>query len=164
MNEKEVKLKDGFAWYEKLFMRVGLAAVVGIGAVAIYHSNPPVAIGYLVFVGLGGLVVMYDSLCVYCPYPYKHSDCLFFPYQLVASVTTLRTTPITWSRKALSALVFMGIVAIPQYWLWGRWSLFAAFWTLTVAGGITVALRFCRYCRHRRCPMNLVMLQTGGQQ
>jgi len=161
MNEEEVGLKDGFAWYEKLLMRAGFAAVVGIAAVGVYHSNPPVAIGYLLFVGLGGLVVMYDSLCVYCPYPYKHSDCLFFPYQLVASVRTLRTTPIAWFRKALSALVFMGIVAIPQYWLWGQWMLFGAFWALTILGGIAVPLRFCRHCRHRRCPMNLVRLPTS---
>ena len=164
MTNREVKLKDGFSWIEKLLMRGGLAAVVGIGAFAIYRSNPWAAVGYLVFVGLGGLVVMYDSLCVYCPYPFKHSDCLFFPYQLVASVTTMRTTPIPWFRKALSALAFLGIVAIPQYWLWGQWDLFAAFWGLTVVGGIAVPLRFCRYCRHGRCPMNLVKLQAGSRQ
>ena len=164
MNREQVELKDGFTWYEKLFMRGGLAAVVGIGVLAIYRSDPLVATGYLLFVALGGLVVMYDSLCVYCPYPFKHSDCLFFPYQLVASVTTLRTTSIPWFRKALSALVFMGIVAIPQYWLWGQWSLFGAFWALIVVGGIVVPLRFCRRCRHRRCPMNLVTPQAGGQR
>jgi hypothetical protein len=159
----QVELKDGFTWYEKLFMRVGLVAVVGIGAFAIYRGDPLFAIGYLLFVALGGLLVMYDSLCVYCPYPFKHSDCLFFPYQLVASVTTLRTTPIPWFRKALSALAFIGIVAIPQYWLWGQWSLFGAFWALTVVGGIAVPCHFCRRCRHRLCPMNLVTPQAGDQ-
>ena len=164
MSERELELKGGFSRIEKLLMRGGLAAVVGIGAFAIYRSNPWAAAGYLVFVGLGGPVVMYDSLCVYCPYPYKHLDCLFFPYQLVALVTTMRTTPIPWFRKALSALAFLGIVAIPQYWLWGQWGLFSAFWVLTVVGGIAVPLHFCRYCRHGRCPMNLVKLQAGGQQ
>jgi len=163
MSEKELELKNGFSLIEKLAMRGGLAAVVGIGAFAIYGSNPGAALGYLVFVALAGLVVMYDSLCVYCPYPYKHSDCLFFPYQLVVSVTTMRTTPISWFRKGLSALAFLGIVAIPQYWLWGQWSLSAAFWALTVLGGIAVPLHFCRHCRHGRCPMNMVTLQTEGQ-
>ena len=163
MGERVVKLKDGFAWYEKLSMRGGLAMVVGIGAFAIFRSNPLVGTGYVLLVGLGGLVVMYDSLCVYCPYPFKHSDCLFFPYQLVASVTKLRTSPIPWFRNALSALAFGGIVAIPQYWLWGHWVLFGTFWLLVVAGGIAVPLHFCRRCRHGRCPMNLVALQTGGQ-
>jgi hypothetical protein len=163
MSEKQVEFKDGFSWLEKLLMRGGLAAVIGIGAFAIYNSSPWTAAGYLVFVAIGGLVVMYDSLCVYCPYPYKHSDCLFFPYQLVASVTTMRTTPISWCRKALSALAFLGIVAIPQYWLWGQWGLFVALWALTVLGGIAVPLHFCRHCRHGRCPMNMVTLQTESQ-
>jgi hypothetical protein len=163
MSEKQVEFKDGFSWLEKLLMRGGLVAVVGIGAFAIYRSNSWAAVGYLLFVGIGGLVVMYDSLCVYCPYPYKHSDCLFFPYQLVASVTTMRTTPISWFRKGLSALAFLGIVAIPQYWLWGQWGLFVAFWALTVLGGIAVPLHFCRHCRHGRCPMNMVTLQTESQ-
>jgi len=164
MNKREVELKDGFAWYEKLSMRGGLAVVVGIGAYAIYRSEPVMAAGYLLLAAFGGLVVMYDSLCVYCPYPFKHSDCLFFPYQLVASVTTMRTTPIPWFRNALSALAFGVIVAIPQYWLWGQWSLFGTFWLLVVAGGITVPLHFCRRCKHCRCPMSRVMLQIGNQE
>lgn len=163
MSEKGCDLKDGFSWIEKLLMRGGLAALVGIGAFAIYRSDPAMAAGYLVFVALGGLAVMYDSLCVYCPYPYQHSDCLFFPYQLVAWVTTMRTTPIPPFRKALSALVFLGIVGIPQYWLGGQGSLLAAFWAVAVMVGIAVPLRFCRHCRHGRCPMNLVKLQTGDQ-
>ena len=164
MNEKEIPLKDGFAWHEKLCMRGGLAVVVGIGALAIYGSAPLLAVRYLLFVALGGLIVMYDSLCVYCPYPFRYSDCLFFPYQLVASVTTLRTTPIPWFRKVFSALAFFGIVAIPQYWLWGQWSLFAAFWILTVVGGIAIPFQFCRRCRNRRCPMNLVALESEDQR
>ena len=163
MSGKEVELKGGFAWYEKLAMRGGLAAVVGIGALAIYRNDPVMTTGYLLFVALGGLVVMYDSLCVYCPYPFKHSDCLFFPYQLVASVKKLRTTPIPWYRNALSAMAFLGIVAIPQYWLWGQWNLFGTFWVLVLAGGIAVPLHLCRRCRHRRCPVNLVTLQSGDK-
>ncbi len=163
MSEKEIELKNGFTSYEKLSMRGGVVALVGVGALAIYRSDPLVAAGYLLFVVLGGLVVMYDSLCVYCPYPFKHSDCLFFPYQLVASVTMMRTKPIPWFRNALSALVFFGIVAIPQYWLWGQWSLFGIFWALTVTGGIVVPLHFCRRCRHHRCPMSLVKLQTSDR-
>lgn len=155
MSDKNTRLMDGFSWGEKLAMRGGLAAVVCLGAVAIFPSDPWMGVGYLVFVALGGLIVMYDALCVYCPYPYKHADCLFFPYQLVASVTVLRSEPIPWFKKALTALTFAGIVLIPQYWLWGNWLLFGMFWALTIAGGIAVPLHFCRRCRHRRCPMNL---------
>lgn len=148
-------LKDGFTWYEKLSMRGGAAAMVAVGAFAIYQSSPVFAAGYLVFVALAGFVVLYDSLCVYCPYPFKYSDCLFVPYQLLTSVVTQRTGPISPFRNLLSALAFGGMVAIPQFWLWGNWSLFGIFWTLAVALGIAVPACFCRRCRHHRCPMNL---------
>ena len=163
MSERKLTLKNGFAWCEKLAMRGGLAIVVGIGALAIYRSNPAAAVGYLLFVALAGLVVMYDSLCVYCPYPFKHSDCLFFPYQLLARVTTRRTGSIPWFRNALSALAFLGIAAIPQCWLWGQWALFATFWVLLLTGGVAVPLVFCKSCRHTRCPMNLVKLQLSAR-
>ncbi len=156
MPAEQIPLKDGFTWVEKFAMRAGAAAMVAVGAVAIYRGDPRAALAYLAFVAVGGLVVMYDSLCVYCPYPFKHSDCLFFPYPLVASVTTFRTGPIPWFRNALTALVFLGMVAIPQYWLWGQWGLFAAFWLLAVAGGLVIPQRFCRHCRHHRCPVNRV--------
>ena len=160
MSESKLNLKNGFAWHEKLAMRGGLAIVVGIGALAIYWNDPTAATGYLLFVVLASLIVMYDSLCVYCPYPFKHSDCLFFPFQLVASVATRRTNSIPGWRNALSALAFLGIVAIPQYWLWGQWALFATFWLFILVGGIAVPLTFCQHCRHGRCPMNLVKFQS----
>jgi len=164
MGEKQVELKNTFTWHEKLFMRAGVAALAGIGTLAIYRSTPAAAIGYLLFVGISGLVVIYDSLCVYCPYPFKHSDCLFLPHQLITSLTTMRATPIPRYKNVLSALAFGGIVLIPQYWLWGQWGLCAAFWTLTVTGGIAVPFHFCRRCRHQRCPMNLVTPETEAQR
>lgn len=163
MSDREGELISGFTWYDKLAMRGGLAVVVGIGTFAIYGNNPVAAAAYLLFVALGGLVVMYYSLCVYCPYPYKHSDCLFFPYQLVASVTTMRPGSISLFKNALSGSAFFGIVAIPQYWLWGQWPQFAVFWVLVLVGGITIPRRFCRRCRHGRCPMRLVKLRTNDE-
>lgn len=164
MGEHECGLKDGFTWYDKLSMRLGLAALVAIGAVAVFIRDPWLALAYIVLVATAGTGVIYDFFCVYCPYPFRHSDCLFFPYKFLSSVTTLRTTPIPWPRKLLSGLAFAGIVLFPQYWLCGQWGLFAVFWALVVAGSIVIPLRFCRYCRHRRCPMNLTSLRVENDQ
>lgn len=161
MNDSKVELKDGFTWREKLLMRAGAAGMIGIGAVGSYLHDPRVALGYVLFVAIAGAGVMYDFLCVYCPYPFRYSDCLFFPYPLVAAVKTRRTTAIPQSRKVLAAIAFGGIVILPQYALWGQWILFAVFWGLAAILGVTIPLRFCRRCRHGHCPVNLV---PGGSE
>jgi len=152
-------LKDGFTWYEKLIVRSAFGAICCIGAVAIYLQSGLAAAGYLLFVAAGALLVVYDCLCVYCPYPFERSDCLFFPHQFLSSITEMRRGKISWLRKLLLVVVFGGVVAIPQYALWGNWSLFAAFWALAVPVGVVMPLHFCPRCRHLRCPANL----AGGR-
>ena len=150
-------LKDGFAWYEKLLARGLLAAMIGVGAVGTWIASPGAAVGYLAFAAVGGLLVVYDLLCVYCPYPYQRADCLFFPYPLLSRVLPQRTGAIGPVRKLLLVVVAAGLVLIPQYWLWGNWPLLAAFWLLTVPFGLAFPLYMCRRCRHVRCPANATM-------
>ena len=147
-------LKDGFSWYEKLCIRGGLAGLVAVGAVGIYLESPAAAIGYLLFGLVGGVLVIYDFLCVYCPYPYEHSDCLFFPRQLLTMVVNRRSGKINAVRRALLMLTAAGLVLVPQYWLWGNWGLLAVFWALAIPLGLAFPLFFCPRCRHAACPMN----------
>jgi len=146
--------KESFTWYEKLLVRVGLAALLCLGTIGIGRESLAAAVGYLLFALAGGLLVVYDFLCVYCPYPYKYSDCLFFPHQLLTRVVGRRTGRISWSRKFLFLATAAGLVLIPQYWLWGNWALLAGFWTLAAAIGLAFGLHFCRRCRHGPCPLN----------
>jgi len=147
-------LKDGFAWYEKLLLRTALAGLVTIGAVGIYLESSAAAIGYLLLVLIGGLLVIYDFLCVSCPYPYEYPDCLFFPPELLTSVLKRRRGKIHWVRKALLLVTAAGLVLIPQYWLWDRWGLVAAFWILAAPIGLVFPLYYCGRCRHKGCPLN----------
>ena len=147
-------LKDGFAWYEKLGIRGGLAGVVALGAIGIYLKSPAAAIAYLVLGSVGGALVIYDFLCVYCPYPYQYSDCLFFPRQLLTMVVSRRTGKIGAVRKALLVLTAALLVLMPQYWLWGQWGLMAGFWVLAAPLGLAFPLYFCPRCRHGACAMN----------
>jgi len=146
--------KDGFAWHEKLLVRCGLAALLCVGTIGIWRESPAAAVGYLLFALVGGLLVVYDFLCIYCPYPYKYSDCLFFPHQLLTRLVRRRASRIHWSRKALFLATGGGLVLIPQYWLWGHWALLIGFWTLAGGLGLAFALHFCRRCRHGTCPLN----------
>lgn len=155
-------LIDKFAWYEKLLARGGVAALVGVGAVGIYLKSPTTAVVYVAFAAVGGVLVIYDLLCVYCPYPYQYGDCLFFPRQLLTRLAERRRGAISPSRKALLAVVAAGLVLIPQYWLWGNVPLLAGFWGLTALIGLAFALHFCRRCRHGQCPLNSAA-QTGAQ-
>jgi hypothetical protein len=152
-------LRDGFAWYEKLIARACLGGMVFAAALAMPQDNKPIALGYLAFVAVAGAIVIYDALCVYCPYPFKHSDCLFYPYQLVARFARLRLGRISWVRKAVTAVAFGGIFSVPQYWLWGKWGLFALLWALSLPLAALIPLHLCRRCRHERCPMNRVAIQ-----
>ncbi len=152
--EPTLRLKDRFFWYEKLIARACLAGLLFTATIGIYRENKSIAAGYVLFVALGALLVVYDSLCVYCPYPFKHSDCLFYPYLLVARVARPREGRIPWARHAVTVLVFGGMFAIPQYWLWGNWVLFAVFWGCTLALALLMPLYLCRRCRHGRCLAN----------
>jgi len=155
-------LKDRFAWYEKLIARTCVGGIVVAGALAIDQDSRPIALSYVALVAAAGAIVIYDALCVYCPYPFKYADCLFYPYQLVARLTSLRSGRISSLRKAVTALAFGGIFAVPQYWLWGNWGLFAVFWALTLPLAVLIPLHLCRRCRHGRCPMNRAAIEDEG--
>jgi hypothetical protein len=147
-------LKDGFAWYEKLLARAGLAGMVLVGAIAIYLASPWAAVAYLLFGLVGGLLAIYDFLCVYCPYPYQYSDCLFFPAPLLTAIVKRRTGKIYWLRKALLVLIVAGLILVPQYWLWDNRALLAGFWALAAAIALAFPGYYCRRCRHGQCPLN----------
>ncbi len=146
--------KDSFSWHEKLIARACLAGAILTAAAGMYRQNKSIAIGYAALLAIGSALVIFDSLCVYCPYPFAHSDCLFYPYQLVARFARMREGKIYWARQAVTVLVFSGVFAIPQYWLWGNWVLFAVFWGLTLPLALLLPLHLCRRCRHKRCLAN----------
>jgi hypothetical protein len=147
-------LKDRFAWYEKLLVRVALAALVGVALTGIYVESRVAALAYAVFAAVGGLLVVYDFLCVYCPYPYEYADCLFFPRQLLTLVVKRRSGRISRIRKALLLLVAAGLAIVPQYWLWRNWEFLAAFWILALLVGLSFGLHYCPRCRHGECVLN----------
>jgi hypothetical protein len=147
-------VKDRFTWYEKLIARAGIGGAVLAATIAIYRDSKPVALAYIALVAVGGVLVVYDFLCVYCPYPFRYSDCLFYPHQLVSAIARLRGGRIHWLRKAGAAAVFGAIFAVPQPWLWDHGSLLAAFWALTLPLAVLFPLHLCRRCRHEQCPMN----------
>ena len=160
--QRFLPLKNHFSWYEKLIVRTCLAGVVLAAGIAVYRENKGVAIGCAAFVALGALLVVYDSLCVYCPYPFKYSDCLFYPYQFVAHVAKLHEGRIHWARQAVTVLVFGGMFAIPQYWLWGKWVLFTVFWGSTLPLAMLLPLYLCGHCRNGRSLANrAVAVQEG---
>ena len=147
-------LKDDFTWYDKLLARGGVGGMVAIAAAGMWMQSPGAAIAYLAFAAIAALLVVYDLLCVYCPYPYQYADCLFFPHALVSRAVRQRTGAIGPARKLLMAAVSAGLVIIPQYWLWANWPMFVAFWLLAVPLGMAFPVYMCRRCRHTRCLAN----------
>jgi hypothetical protein len=66
----------------------------------------------------------------------------------------MRKGRIHWARQAVTVLVFGGMFAIPQYWLWGNWRLLAIFWGLTLPLALLLPLHLCGHCRNGRCLAN----------
>ena len=79
-------LMDGFSLLDKFVFRVSVYGFVTIGAYGIFLESTAWAIVYSAFAILGNFFVTGYCLCAHCPYPYKKSDCLFFPYQLITNL------------------------------------------------------------------------------
>lgn len=161
---KPCELKDGFTLAEKTLARIGFYGLISVGAYAIYSRNPVWCILYLCFALVGNLFVVYSFLCAYCPYPFKYSDCLFFPYQAVSNVVSEREGQITPRKRLGFVLVMAGLVLIPQYWLLSSHILLVLFWILALPLLLAFPFYYCRRCRHERCGFNRARMLLEVEQ
>ena len=161
---KPCELKDGFTLKEKALARIGFYGMISVGALAIYSRSPVWGILYLCFALVGNLFVVYSFLCAYCPYPFKYSDCLFFPYQVVSRVVSERKGQITPGKRRGFVLVMAGLVLIPQYWLFSSPGLLVLFWILALPLLMVFPLYYCRRCRHEKCGFNRARMLLAQEQ
>lgn len=146
--------KDHFETHEKIIMRVGFLALILIAFFAILMHSASAAIVYLIASMIGGLLVVYCFLCVYCPYPYHFSDCLFMPYQLITGVAKEREGECGAGDMAGLTIVMMILLVFPQYWLFQHMGMAIAFWAILVFFAVAFPMIYCNRCRHQRCMFN----------
>ncbi len=161
-NGRESCAKRQFERHEKWIARLGFALLVLVGLVALYQKSPNSAFAYAVIVVVCSLLLVYDLLCPYCPYPYKYKTCLLYPHQLLTWVTRHRTRELGPVRRTLIFVAFGLLLLVPQYGLLGNWSLFVVFWLLGVLLGLLFFFSWCPQCYHRRCPFHRVSVEAAA--
>lgn len=147
-------LKDGFQPHEKIIMRIGLAAMILLAFFAILMHSVSAAVVYIVCSGVGGLLVVYRFLCVYCPYPYHFSDCLFMPPKMVSALAKEREGECGAGDMAGTTIVMLILIVFPQYWLLKHTGMAVAFWAIAIFFAIAFPAIYCNRCRHKRCMFN----------
>jgi hypothetical protein len=156
-DQTKIHVTGNFSLFDKIFMGAGFYAVTGIGMMGIYLESITWGIIYTGFLVLGFLVLLGYGLCSHCPYPYKHSDCLFPPFgQLFKKMYKYRPGPLTVIDKLAFFAIMGGIVVIPQYWLFKNDTLLSIFWICCVPTYAGFLFYECRKCRNSYCPFNLI--------
>ena len=151
-----IPLKDGFSLVDKILMRLGFYGFLLVAIAAIFRASPMWAIIYLAFSGAAALLVVYNLLCVYCPYPYEYATCLFFPHFIVSKVAKRRPGSMGRIDTIGVSVATIVLLAYPQYWLYRDVRFAVAFWALALPTLVAIPIRYCRRCRHRACTFNRV--------
>lgn len=128
-----------------------LYSAAGFGLVAIARHNQLWALLYGAAL-LGATLGILYSYCAKCPCRSGRCSHIF-----IGKLTALlpRRTPGPYRAPDHAGLLasLFAIVAVPQFWLWSRPALLAAFWLLAVSATLTVILGVCPHCRNVYCPM-----------
>ena len=151
---------DRFTWQQKALMRTGWFGFMAVGVWGIFLQDPLWALLYLIYGAAGFVLVVLPGLCSHCPYPSRFSTCLFLPAGLVARFYPYRGPQMSPAGKAAVAVVMVGMVVIPQFWLISSKGLLLLFWLLAVPVIAAFPLHYCRRCRHTGCPMNRALIES----
>ncbi len=161
--KKKVNSSEGFSLKEKFLMSLGFYGAIIIGVYGIYLESILWVAIYLGFLIFGVFVLFGYSLCAHCPYVYEYSDCLFPPLgQLVGKIYKFRPQPMNTLDKIGPVLMIVGVIAIPQYWLFQNLIIFAIFWIFCLPTMIGLVFYECRRCLCVGCPLNQVKKGSGA--
>lgn len=154
--KQRTALIEKFTLCEKILMRTVFLGNILIGAYSIYLENIFVGLLYSVFIILGLNFIVTYCICSHCPYPYKHSDCLFMPFKRIKKLHKFRGCSMSSIEKFGFIAMFAVIFLFPQYWLLKNYTLLILFWICLFPTIIMFPFYFCKRCKHLSCPFNLV--------
>lgn len=125
-----------------------VAAATIIAAVAMLKVSWLLGVAYLVVAGLASSVVVY-AFCAKCPA--KACCGHVFPGK-VAMAIDREPGPYTRVELIVLGLALLGLIGLPQLWLWRYVGLFIAYWVLNVVALTQIRIVVCRTCDNRYCP------------
>lgn len=146
----------GFSLAEKVYFQATLNIVVVLGAVGMLLQGAYLlAIGYLIFVLGGFILLMRYTVCARCPHLLEANDCVFLSASLAKEVVSKDTTgPLKWWERSILCVVPAGTVFGPIYWLMSSPLLLAGFVVAAVGCVLGLYMYLCKKCRTTVCPMN----------
>jgi len=153
---KHGDLIETFNPLEKILLRVGFYGFMIIGAYGIYSNSIVWGLIYTGFVIFGSKFGLLYFLCSHCPYPYKHSDCLFVPSSLIKKQYEFRSDKMSVLDNIGFVAIMAGFIVIPQYWLFKNYTILILFWILCLPTLASFPFYLCRRCQHFDCPFNSV--------
>lgn len=153
--KQHVGLIERFTLPQKILMRFGLYGFMVLGAYGIFLESTLWGLIYSVFVILGIEFGLSYFLCSHCPYPYKHSDCLFAPFWVFTKQYKFRPVPMSILDKTAFIVAMSGFVVIPQYWLSRNYAILILFWIFCLPTVASLPLFWCTRCKNNNCCFNL---------
>ena len=141
-----------FSMFQKIAMRTCLYGFFALGILGVFLESRVFGVVYLIFMALMGSVVLH-CFCSHCPYPYKFKTCLGMPYQAV-TLFRFKDCKLSTLEKTLFISVLTVALLFPQYFLFQRMPLFAAYWIFCLPTCIVFPAYFCKRCRFVNCPFN----------
>lgn len=155
-SKQKINLIEKFTLREKILMRTVFFGNILIGTYSIYLENIFAGLLYSAFIIFGLNFIVTYCLCSHCPYPYKHSDCLFVPFEWIKKLCEFRGDSMSSIDKFGFIATFAVIYLFPQYWLLKNYTLLILFWICLLPVLIVFPFYFCKRCKNFCCPFNLV--------
>ncbi len=144
-----------FTLKDKIVGQLALNAGVLIGAYGMWLSSPWLALGYLVYVYGGLVLVTRYTVCPRCPHVLEADSCLFMSAGFVRKVMSdSRSGPLRPGEKLILYMVFGGMALIPIYWLLPHLWLLGAYVLAQAAMSLVFRRYLCRVCENEICPLN----------
>ncbi len=153
-NSTGCTLIDRFSLMERIIMRSGWYGFMAVGTYAIYKQAPVWAWVYVVYALLGFALVVLPGLCAHCPYPSKHSTCLFLPPAFMNRYYPYKGPQMSPAGKIAVLAVMAGMVIIPLFWLMADLPMLMLFLLLGLPTLAIFPMHYCKRCRHFDCPLN----------
>jgi hypothetical protein len=161
--DQHVNLVESFTLLQKILMRVGFCGFMIVGAYGIYLESMLWGLIYSGFVIFGIEFGLSYFLCSHCPYPYKHSDCLFVPFWVITKQYKFRPAPMSILDKTAFILAMSGFIVIPQYWLLKDYTILILFWIFCLPTIASLPFFWCKRCKNFHCCFNSVSEELISQ-
>jgi hypothetical protein len=120
-----------------------------VATVAAFLTSWVLGLTYLVVcgLGLGGILFAYCAKC-----PCREQCGHVIPGKVVGALGQRTPGPYTPLELVVVGLALLGLVAVPQAWLWHYPAMFMVFWAMTIIAVVQIRAFVCRACDNVYCP------------